>query len=314
MTPDPIDTMAQAIVAAHRQALALPLADATPPLCEHDEPVYRAALQAATALGFVAADATCVAHAWRRQARRAGRFDAAHWPAEPADFGIASGPHADAFAPCPEALGLYAVLPDAGWVARMARADVPTLQLRFKSDDPQAVRAEVRAAVAAVRGSGALLFINDHWQAAIEAGAYGVHLGQEDLSQLDGSELRAIRAAGLRLGLSSHGYAEMLRAEALGPSYLALGAVFPTTLKRMPTPPQGLGRLHAYARLMRGRSLVAIGGIDGARLPAVLASGVGSVGIVRALVMAPQPDAAAAALMAVVDAATTPAARHEVTR
>ena len=309
----PIETMAQAIVAAHRHALALPLADATPPLFEPADPVCRAALQAATALGFIAPDALCVAAAWLRQTRRTGRFDPADWPDAPADFGVAPMPPADAFAPCPRALGLYAVLPDAAWVGRMARAGVPTVQLRFKSADPQAVRGEVHAAVAAVHGSGALLFINDHWQAAIEAGAYGVHLGQEDLARLDGDALRTIRAAGLRLGLSSHGYAEMLRAEALGPSYLALGAVFATTLKRMATPPQGLGRLHAYARLMRDHSLVAIGGIDGARLPAVLASGVGSVGIVRALVTAPQPEAAAAALMAVIDAATTPAAIREVT-
>ena len=71
----------------------------------------------------------------------------------------------DAFPPCPEKLGLYAVLPDAQWVGRMARAGVPTVQLRFKSDDAEAIAREVRAAVEAVRGTGALLFINDHWRA-----------------------------------------------------------------------------------------------------------------------------------------------------
>ena len=87
--------------------------------------------------------------------------------------------------PARQKLGLYAVLPDAAWVGRMARAGVPTVQLRFKSDDAQAIEREVRAAVEAVRGTGALLFINDHWRAAIEAGAYGLHLGQEDLDALD---------------------------------------------------------------------------------------------------------------------------------
>ncbi len=299
-----IDEMAQAVVAAHGPFLALPLADPTLPVPEHDEPEYLAALHACTALGFIAPDALRVAHAWRNRTRRTGAFDARQWPDDPADFGVAPYPRTDAFAPCPHALGLYAVLPDAAWVGRMAHAGVPTVQLRFKSDDPQAVRCEVRAAVAAVRGTGARLFVNDHWRDAIEAGAYGVHLGQEDLRDIDADGLAAIRTAGLRLGLSSHGYAEMLRADAHSPSYLAVGAVFPTTLKRMPTPPQGIGRLHAYARLMRNAALVAIGGIDASRLSAVLASGVGSVGIVRALIQAPQPEAAAASLAAMIDAAT----------
>ena len=175
----------------------------------------------------------------------------------------------------------------------MARAGVPTVQLRFKSSDPQAIQAEVRAAVAAVQGTQALLFINDHWQAAIDAGAYGLHLGQEDVEALTAAELQAIRNAGLRLGISTHGYAEMLRADALSPSYIALGAVFPTTLKRMATAPQGLARLNAYARLMQGTPLVAIGGIDTPRLADVLASGVGSVAVVRALIGADNPEAEA---------------------
>jgi thiamine-phosphate pyrophosphorylase len=156
--------------------------------------------------------------------------------------------------------------------------------------------------VQAVQGTGALLFINDHWQAAIEAQAYGVHLGQEDLQTAD---LNAIRAAGLRLGLSSHGYAEMLRAAAVGPSYVAMGAVYATTLKRMATPPQGPARLGLYARLMHKHATVAIGGIDAQRLPDVLASGVGSVAVVRALVAAKQPEALAAQLQASIVAYTS---------
>ncbi len=254
LTPD-----AQAIVAAH-QDLALPLAGQPALHYTRDDAVYRAAKQACLALGFVEIDAECLGLAWQARGQRTGRFDPQAWPDEPADFGMRPWPRNDAFAPCPKALGLYAVLPDAAWVGRMARAGVPTVQLRFKSDDAEAIRHEVQAAVEAVRGTPSLLFINDHWQAAIEAGAYGVHLGQEDM---DVADLAAIRAAGQRLGLSSHGYAEMLRADRVSPSYIAMGAVFPTTLKRMATAPQGTGRLHAYARLMRDYPLVAIGGIDG---------------------------------------------------
>lgn len=260
--------------------------------------VFEAARLACLRLGFIAMDADVVARAWERQTERTGQFDPLAWPCEPQDFGMQPWPRTQAFAPCPQALGLYAVLPDAAWVRRMARAGVPTLQLRLKSDDAAEVEREVQAAVQAVQGTQALLFVNDHWQAALRAGAYGVHLGQEDLEALEPADIERMRSAGLRLGLSTHGYAEMLRAERFSPSYLALGAVFPTTLKRMATAPQGTGRLARYAQLMRTFPLVAIGGIDAQRLPQVLASGVGSVAVVRALVQAEHPEATASEWMA----------------
>ena len=259
-----------------------------------------ASLMAARLLGFLEHDAQCLAQAWAAQTKRTGVFNPAAWPEEPADFGLSSEPSAKAFASCPQALGLYAVLPDAAWVARMVALGVPTVQLRFKSDDAAAVQREVQAAVKAVQGSQSLLFINDHWQAAIEAGAYGVHLGQEDMQD---APLERIRASGLQLGLSSHGYVEMLRAAQHEPSYIALGAVFPTTLKRMETAPQGLGRLNKYARLMRHRSLVAIGGIDLAAMPSVLQSGVGSVAVVRAITGAEDVVASVRQLLACMQAA-----------
>jgi thiamine-phosphate pyrophosphorylase len=260
---------------------------------------FAASLMAARLLGFLEHDAQCVAQAWTAQTQRTGSFDPAAWPEEPADFGLSTEPSASAFARCPQALGLYAVLPDAAWVARMVALGVPTVQLRFKSDDAAAVQREVRAAVKAVQGSQSLLFINDHWEAAIEAGAYGVHLGQEDMQD---APLERIRASGLRLGLSSHGYVEMLLAAQHEPSYIALGAVFPTTLKRMETAPQGLGRLNKYARLMRHRSLVAIGGIDLAAMPSVLQSGVGSVAVVRAITGAEDVAASVRQLLACMQA------------
>ena len=294
-----LNPQAQAIFDAH-QDLALPTDGPLAALFTHEAPLYRAAKQACLALGFIEIDAECLARAWQVQMERTGQFEPEDWPDSPADFGMHAFPRDNAFAPCPHRLGLYAVLPDAAWVGRMARAGVPTVQLRFKSDDPTAIKREIDASVQAVQGTGARLFINDFWQLAIEAGAYGVHLGQEDLETAD---LARIRSAGLRLGLSSHGYAEMLRADALSPSYIAMGAVFATTLKRMMTPPQGTGRLHAYAKLMRDYPLVAIGGIDASHLPAVLASGVGSVAVVRALVAAAQPEDMAAQLQAAISSA-----------
>lgn len=284
----------QAIVAAHG-ALALDPVSATGDSKHSGNPVYQTSYQAAQRLGFIAPDADCIAKAWQCQAERIGQFDPHQWPSDPVDFGMEPLPRVNGFPTCPPAMGLYAVLPSAKWVVRMARAGVTTLQLRFKSDSVADIEREVDAAVKAVQGTQALLFINDHWQAAIRAGAYGIHLGQEDL---DDTDLDAIRVAGLRLGISTHGYAEMLRADQFSPSYIAMGAVFPTTLKKMQTGPQGIGRLRQYAKLMRGYPLVAIGGIDYSNLSDVLSCEVGSVGVVRALTAADDPETAAATFMA----------------
>ncbi len=295
------DTLTQAIIAAH-QPLALPDLDRSEVQFTSNSLVYRAAKRASRTLGFIEADAECIAKAWHAMSKRTGDVSPTHWPDSAADFGLRPWPRNDVFPSCPHQLGLYAVLPNATWVGRMARAGVPTVQLRFKSEDPAQVQQEVKAAVESVKGTSALLFINDHWQAAIDAGAYGVHLGQEDMAIAD---LNAIKAADLRLGLSSHGYAEMLRADQASPSYIAMGAVFATTLKRMVTPPQGTQRLRVYAHLMKDYPLVAIGGIDPDRLADVLASGVGSVGVVRALVAAEQPEAVATTLQKLIKRTNT---------
>jgi len=276
-------------------------------------PVEASARIAARMLGFIESDAAVIGRAWQARAQRTGQGEGLHaridkdadvgleeltWPDAPDDFGVPPWPRAGAFAACPQVLGLYVVAPDARWIAKLAQWGVPTVQLRYKpaeGTEPVSgeVRAQVRAAVRAVEGTATRLFINDHWRVALEEGAYGVHLGQEDLSTLSEADLDRMRQAQLRLGLSTHGYAEMLRAEAVGPSYLAMGAVYPTTLKAMPTAPQGPHRLAAYARLMRGRPLVAIGGIGETRLDEVTRSGVGSIAVVRAVIGASDPEAAA---------------------
>ena len=219
---------AQTIVAAHPE-LALPLS--APPAVHYsrDDVVYRTAKQACLALGFIEIDAECLALAWLAMAQRTGRFDPQAWPDEPADFGLRPWPRDDAFAPCPKVLGLYAVLPSADWVGRMARAGVPTVQLRFKSDDAAAVRREVQAAVDAVRGTNALLFINDHWRDAIDAGAYGVHLGQDDGSV---EEARERLGRDAQIGVTCHNSRHLaMEAGEAGADYVAFGAFFPTSTK-----------------------------------------------------------------------------------
>ena len=252
------------------------------------------ALAAFLDCGFDPHDALVLALAWRDGDESAA--DA--WPVDIARFprvlGLPDAP-AQPFAPCPARLGLYPVLPTADWVERVLDYGAKTVQLRSKQPSSPALVDEIARCVAAGRKhADARVFINDHWREALAAGAYGVHLGQEDLREAD---LGALAAAGLRLGLSTHGYFEMLTALHFRPSYVALGAVFPTTTKTMPTAPQGLARLARYVRLLDGVvPLVAIGGIDGSVLPRVLATGVGCAAVVRAVTEAADPAAAVAAL------------------
>lgn len=292
--------LADQIVAAHSKAdLCIPIPAfslaSPPPLIdtEHTADHYElAGVVAAIDMGFIECDAKVLGKAWSRMVQQDGGFNPFKWPSRPEHFDLlpwTRNMNPNAFAECPKRLGLYAVMPDADWVKRMVEAEVPTVQLRLKSEDKKLIRNQIAQAVDAVQGSKTLLFINDYWQEAIEAGAYGIHLGQEDLETAD---LDVIRSAGLRLGLSTHGYAEMVYADRFCPSYIAMGAVFATNLKKMATAPQGLGRLYKYAQLMNHYPLVAIGGIDESSIHAVAQSGVGSVAVVRAINAASDPKAA----------------------
>ncbi|WNY82433.1 thiamine phosphate synthase [Cronobacter dublinensis] len=187
------------------------------------------------------------------------------------------------FAPVPRRLGLYPVVDSVGWIARLLEAGVRTLQLRIKDKTDAEVEADVRAAIDLGKRYHARLFINDYWRLAIKHQAYGVHLGQEDLQTAD---LNAIRAAGLRLGVSTHDDMEIDVALAVRPSYIALGHVFPTQTKQMPSAPQGLAQLAAHVQRLGDYPTVAIGGISLARAPAVLETGVGSIAVVSAITQA----------------------------
>ena len=251
-------------------------------------PIDPAILAAFLAHDFPLVDALMLARAYR-----GGGWpnDLSHYP-EPV-----GGPQSPVrFAQFLRHAGLYAVVPASEWVRRLAEAAVPVLQLRNKCNDAAQRAAEMRRAIDAVARTGALLFINDDWQLAIEHNAYGVHLGQQDIQTAD---LRAVQQSGLRLGISTHGIYEMLRAHACKPSYIALGAIYVTSTKSMPTAPQGLRRLRHYVHLMSPHyPLVAIGGIDLSRIAGIWATGVDCAAVLRAIVDAPDYRQAAASLLA----------------
>ena len=182
----------------------------------------------------------------------------------------------------------YPVVPDAAWVARLVQAGARFVQLRFKGEDPAAIAREIAAALAACAATGAELVVNDHWQAAIEARATYVHLGQSDL---DTADLSALRRHGIRFGVSTHDHPELERGLSTDPDYVALGPIYPTTLKVMPWGPQGLDRIGEWKRLVGSRPLVAIGGITLDRVPGCLAAGADSVAVVSDIVAHADPEA-----------------------
>lgn len=188
------------------------------------------------------------------------------------------------FASTEKKLGLYPVVDSIKWIERLLKTGVTTLQLRIKGKQPNDVEQEIVEAIKLGKQYHARLFINDYWQLAIKHHAYGVHLGQEDL---DIADLDAIKKAGLRLGISTHDETELQRAKALRPSYIALGHIFPTTTKDMPSKPQGLKALKHQVEQTPNFPTVAIGGISLERVPDVVATGVGSVALVSAITKAP---------------------------
>lgn len=195
-------------------------------------------------------------------------------------------------------LGLYPVVDSVEWIERLLSAGVRTIQLRIKDRSSIDVEPAIVAAIALGKKYAARLFINDYWQLAIEHQAYGVHLGQEDLEVAD---LQAIQQAGLRLGISTHDDAELDRALALRPSYIALGHIFPTQTKAMPSAPQGISELQRHLARLGEIPTVAIGGISLARAPKVLATGVGSIAVVSAITQAADWRLATAELLALAE-------------
>jgi thiamine-phosphate pyrophosphorylase len=180
----------------------------------------------------------------------------------------------------------YPVLPDAGWVARIASEGARFIQLRVKDAPPPAVKTEIAQALKVASAQGCQLVVNDYWREAIGLGADFVHLGQGDLA---GADLGAIRSAGIKLGISTHNLEELDNALAADPDYVALGPIYPTKLKVMPWKPQGLGRIGEW-RAKISCPLVAIGGITLERAPDVLAAGASSAAVVTDIVMSDDPE------------------------
>ncbi|CED70131.1 thiamine-phosphate pyrophosphorylase [Aliivibrio wodanis] len=179
--------------------------------------------------------------------------------------------------------GLYPVVDDVSWIKTVLSLGVKTVQLRIKNPEQADIEEQVIKAIELGRQYDAQVFINDYWQLAIKHKAFGIHLGQEDIEIAD---LQAISDAGICLGLSTHDDSELLKVKALNPSYLALGHIFPTPTKDMPSQPQGLVNLAKNQQLAGDTPTVAIGGIDLTVAEQVWQTGVDSIAVVRAITQA----------------------------
>ena len=284
---------------------------------EHDHGtgcVFASAAAAALAHGFVAADAVVLAKmATSEGLRHAYAAGQGAGPVAPrAGFANrlanlpALNPLPDAesrfaFPTLPESTrGLYAIVHSSDWVARVLAEGVRLVQLRIKDADSDVLAREIRSAVASARAVGATLIVNDHWELALELGAHGVHLGQDDLADVD---IDALHHAGLLLGISTHSYWEVCRARALRPSYIACGPIHATTLKQMPWLPQGDANLAYWCGLLAGTPVVAIGGMDADRARDAMRAGAWAVAVVGAITRSDDPQAAIAGLQQAIGSA-----------
>ena len=182
----------------------------------------------------------------------------------------------------------YLIVDSADWIERLVPIGVKLVQLRMKNLPADRLHAEIRRASTICAAHGCQLIVNDYWQIAIEEGCDFVHLGQEDLADADRA---AIRKAGLKLGLSTHDEAELETALAAEPDYVALGPVWPTILKTMKWAPQGVERLSDWKSRIAPLPLVAIGGLNPERLPAVFAAGADSAAVVTDITLNADPEA-----------------------
>ena len=281
---------------------------------------FASALAAFLAQGYLVRDAFTLSKAFISQGLAAtiklsevnghqyyGAFEQLSWPKKAQDFPQVTDELGQQYQNLPsfnslslqgEKLGLYPVIDSLYWLKRLLPLGLKIIQLRVKNLSLEKLEQVIIDAVALAKDYDTRLFINDYWQLAIKHGAYGVHIGQEDLADAD---LMQIQQSGLRLGISTHGCYEFLLAQQLRPSYLAIGAIFPTKTKDMTGQIQGIDNLQQLLTLREHRNtlqtnsfipVVAIGGIDLQRAPEVLATGVDSIAVVTAITEAENPETA----------------------
>lgn len=189
------------------------------------------------------------------------------------------------------AIGLdvfYPIVPDIAWLRRLVPLGVRTVQLRIKDASSPDVARQIEESLKVCADYRCQLIVNDYWAEALKAGADFIHLGQEDLAAAD---LDRIKAAGPKLGISTHSHEELETALAAEPDYVALGPIYETKLKAMKWAPQGLARLGDWRARIGAMPLVGIAGITVERASGVLDAGADSVAVITDFITHSDPEA-----------------------
>lgn len=181
----------------------------------------------------------------------------------------------------------YLIVDSADWIERLIPIGVKLVQLRMKDVSEDILREHIKRSKAVCEKFGCQLIINDYWQIAIEEKCDFIHLGQEDLADAD---LASIQKAGLKLGVSTHDSAELDKALAVKPDYVALGPVYETILKKMKWQPQGVEKVTRWKSLVGDLPLVAIGGLTPDRAQGVLQAGADSAAVVTDIKLNENPE------------------------
>ena len=169
------------------------------------------------------------------------------------------------------------------------------VQLRAKQASDRQALAWAAPIRALTRHHGVVFVVNDRFDLALAAGADGVHLGQDDLPPGD---LPAEARRRLIVGRSTHDAEQLAAAAGESVDYVAFGPVFGTRSKETPWSERGLEALAEAVRLVAPLPLVAIGGIDRDRAPAVADAGAAGIAVISAVAGAADPEAATRELTA----------------
>jgi thiamine-phosphate pyrophosphorylase len=177
------------------------------------------------------------------------------------------------------------------------RGGARMLQLRDKLRDKGVSLPLARSLQKLCRESGASLIINDHADIAAIVGSAGLHVGQTDLPV---DQARLVLASHQVLGRSNHEIEELVESEQMGADHVAFGAIYHTDTKGVGRPPQGIDQLR-LARDAAKTPLVAIGGINADNAAPVIEAGADAICVTAAVGSAPEPEAAAAQLVKVIE-------------
>jgi len=178
-------------------------------------------------------------------------------------------------------------------VLRSLPAGCVAVHLREKDLGGAALLALARPLVEVCHRAGQRCLVNERIDVALAAGADGAHLPSTGVSPEDARRLLGPAAL---IGVSCHSAASVRRALAGGASFATFGPVYDTPSKRAYGPPVGLAALEEAARL--GLPLVALGGIEPARVAEVRRAGAHGVGAIRAWLAGDDPAAVVRALLA----------------